>query len=134
MLGCFVERSADCDIRVETLRLLIRTFRAGPEVPDHTMQYIRMRRRWLGVIALATILGIGGLCWLKVRPSAEPVVRGLDAYARGEWERAADLARVRLKSAGDDVAALRLLARASVRLGRDSSAMQIYQRLDPQTV
>jgi len=90
-----------------------------------------MRRLWLGMIALATLLTIGGL-WLRVQPSAEPVRRGLDAYTRGEWEAAAALARVRLKSAGDDVAALRLLARASVRLGRDSSAMSIYQRLGPQ--
>ena len=38
-------------------------------------------------------------------------------------------ARERLKVAGDDVAALRLLARALVRLGRDSSALAVYNRL-----
>jgi len=84
--------------------------------------------------AVATLLAMGGLYWLWVRPSAKLVARGLDAYARGDWEAAAGLARARLKVAGDDVAALRLLARASVRLGRDSSAMSIYRRLGPQAM
>jgi len=104
------------------------------EEPDDAMLHIRMRRWWLGMIALATLLAIGGLCWLWARPFAKPVGRGLDAYARGDWETAAALARARLKVAGDDAAALRLLARASVRLGRDSSAMSIYKRLGPQAM
>ncbi|MFI5454121.1 MAG: tetratricopeptide repeat protein [Isosphaerales bacterium] len=93
-----------------------------------------MRRRWPQIIALATLLATGGLCWVWARPSAEPVKQGLDAYARGDWEAAAGLARVRLKADGNDVAALRLLARASVHLGRDPSAMAVYHRLGPQTM
>jgi len=86
------------------------------------------------MITLATILAGGGLGWAWVRPSADPVRRGRNAYARGDWEAAARLARARLKVVSDDVAALRLLARASVRLGRDSSAMAVYHRLGPQTM
>ena len=37
----------------------------------------------------------------------------------------------RLKKAGDDADALRLLARASVRLGRDESALAVFGRLGP---
>jgi len=86
------------------------------------------------MIGLATLLAMGGLCWVWVRPSVDQVKRGLDAYARGDWETAAGLARARLRASGDDVAALRLLARASVRLGRDSSATAIYQRLGPRAM
>jgi len=39
------------------------------------------------------------------------------------------LARERLKAAHDDREALRLLARSSIRLGRDSSAMSVYEQL-----
>ena len=49
-------------------------------------------------------------------------------------EAAARLAPVGLKAAANDVAALRLLARASVRLGRDSSAKAIYHRLGPEAM
>ena len=49
------------------------------------------------------------------------------AYDRGEWSRAADLARERLKTDGKDLAALRLLARSSIRMGRDGDGALIYQ-------
>ena len=40
----------------------------------------------------------------------------------------------RLKVAKDDLDALRLLARASIKLGRDSQAMALYERLGPQSM
>jgi len=51
------------------------------------------------------------------------------AYAQGDYETALNLARERLKGTMDDHAAVRLLARASVHLGRDSSALSLYKRL-----
>jgi tetratricopeptide (TPR) repeat protein len=77
----------------------------------------------LGIVFLA-----GGLGWAWMRRSSDPLSRGWSAYERGDWERAARLARQRLKEAGADVDALRLLARASVRLGRDQSAMELFGR------
>jgi tetratricopeptide (TPR) repeat protein len=87
------------------------------------------RSGWILAIAFGLLLMAGGLWWSATRMTADPIELGLEAYGRGDWERAATLARKRLKLAGDDTRALRLLAQASVRLGLDSSAMAIYQRL-----
>jgi tetratricopeptide (TPR) repeat protein len=88
--------------------------------------------KFLGLIVVATVVVASGVWWLGPRSDPNPMVRGLDAYARGDWKAAAGLARQRLKSAGNDTSALRLLARASVRLGLDSPAMAVYQRLGPE--
>ena len=98
---------------------------------DRTMPRRQLRGRWLGVFAAAIILAVCGLWLARSFLPTDPVREGWAAYARGDWEVAVERARERLKAAGDDVAALRLLARASVRLGRDSSAMAVYQRLGP---
>ena len=86
------------------------------------MPHIGRRGRGLGTIALAVVLAGLGLAWMWVQRPADPLEQGWAAYERGEWETAAGLARVRLKTRTNDVDALRLLARASVRLGRDDSA------------
>jgi tetratricopeptide (TPR) repeat protein len=93
------------------------------------MPHARARRQWLGLFVLATLVAALGLwlCWPKL--SANPVERGLFAYSKGDWEAASSLARQRLKSAGDDPAALRLLARSSMRLGRSPLALAIFNRL-----
>jgi tetratricopeptide (TPR) repeat protein len=62
---------------------------------------------------------------------ADPLKQGWAAYAHGDWELALGRARERLKTAGDDTSALRLLARASVRLGRHSSALALFGRVGP---
>lgn len=93
------------------------------------MPHVGMRRRWLGIFALATLTVAVGLGYARVSPSADPIARGRKAYSHGDWEEAARLARERLKAAGDDPAALRLMARASVQLGRDSSAVSLFHRL-----
>jgi tetratricopeptide (TPR) repeat protein len=49
------------------------------------------------------------------------------AYQKGEWDRTAALARRQLKRVTGDTEALRLLARASARLGRDDAATAIYK-------
>jgi tetratricopeptide (TPR) repeat protein len=51
------------------------------------------------------------------------------AYARGEWAQAAERARRRLKSFPDDQEGLRILARATARLGRDAAANALFARL-----
>ena len=73
------------------------------------------------------------LAWVAT-PADSPGKAGWAAYERGEWETAASLARARLKAKGDDTDALRLLARASVRLGRDESPTTFFHRLGPQAM
>jgi predicted CXXCH cytochrome family protein len=64
----------------------------------------------------------------RSRTLTEPLSRAAAAYSAGQWAAAAELARQVLTVRKDDPAALRLLARASARLGRDAPAMAIYQR------
>jgi tetratricopeptide (TPR) repeat protein len=99
---------------------------------DDTMVHIRTRGRWLGTIALAILLTGLGLWGFWVERSSVSVKGGTVAYDRGEWETAAGLARARLKVKANDVDALRLLARASVRLGHDDAARALYRRLGSQ--
>ena len=82
-------------------------------------------------MASVLVLALGALCswwiWNIVFPG--PVARGRAAYGRGDWNTAARLAQERLRIAKDDDEALRLMARASARLGRFSEAGGIYARL-----
>ena len=93
------------------------------------MPHVGTRGRWLGIFALATLSIAAGLWYAWARPPIDLVAQGLGAYSHSDWEGAARLARERLKAAGDDSSALRLLARASVQLGRDSSAVSLFHRL-----
>ena len=96
------------------------------------MPHVGTRRRWLlSAVVLGASLVAGGFGWSRYRLLTDPSRQGREAYSRGDWETALDLARVRLKAAGEDPEGLRLMARASIRLGRDSSAMAVYQRLGP---
>jgi hypothetical protein len=49
------------------------------------------------------------------------------AYKKGDWDKAASLARRQLQRTGNDTEALRIYARASVRLSRDEAATAIYK-------
>lgn len=83
-------------------------------------------------VALALLLATGGWFWWDgLRRASDPLRPGLDAYARGDWETAARVARQRIKDFNDDLAAVQLLARTSVRMGRDSSALSLFNRLGP---
>jgi tetratricopeptide (TPR) repeat protein len=95
------------------------------------MPHYKSRSRWLGVIAAVCVLTIGSIWLAKGFLVSDPLKCGWKAYLEGDWERALELARQRLKVSGDDKAALRLLARASIRLERDSSAMAVYNRIGP---
>jgi tetratricopeptide (TPR) repeat protein len=97
---------------------------------------IRVPRRFarpasiLLVLIAAAALGKWG--WTGLHP--DPVARGEAAYARGHWKPAAAAARERLKVAPHDPRALRLLGRASARLGRDGTALESYSRLGVKTM
>jgi tetratricopeptide (TPR) repeat protein len=62
---------------------------------------------------------------LRQKPVEEPMA-AQQAYARKAWQQAADWARSRLKTDESDVNALRMLARTSIRMGKDSIAAAIY--------
>jgi tetratricopeptide (TPR) repeat protein len=85
-------------------------------------------------IAFAALLAALGLWQYLARRSPTPVEQGSIAYSRGDWEQAASLARQHLRLASDDPAALRLLARSSVRLGRGPLALAIFNRLGKQAM
>jgi tetratricopeptide (TPR) repeat protein len=67
--------------------------------------------------------------WNKWRRAPDLLARGAAAYSHGHWNEAADLARRRLKAAPQDIEAVRLLARATARLGRDAPANALFARL-----
>jgi predicted CXXCH cytochrome family protein len=94
-----------------------------------------MRRRLAVAIGAAVLaLAACGIGWWSARSRA---MTGRDsqasaAYRAGQWAVAADLARQTLEAHADDPPALRVLARASARLGRTAAATAIYKRLDPE--
>src|SRR5438270_11431637 len=73
------------------------------------------------MIAVATI----GYALLQGRAVDGPLA-ARQAYERKDWQQAADWARSRLKTDGSDTGALRMLARTSIRMGKDSTAAAIY--------
>ncbi|HKI18441.1 MAG TPA: tetratricopeptide repeat protein [Isosphaeraceae bacterium] len=95
-------------------------------------------RAWrvaLGTVVLA-VVGCGiALVPALLRLFPEPLTQGRRAYDRGDWAAATRSAREALKARVGDPAALRLLARSSVHLGRDDTAIAIYtQRLDDKAI
>ena len=93
----------------------------------------RTAGQWVARVAIGSILlaGIGcgiGLLANWIRLSSDQFHTGRRAYDRGDWGAAARAAREVLKASQNDPAALRLLARSSVQLGRDDTAFEIYTR------
>ncbi len=91
------------------------------------------RARRVGIwAALLIVAGSAiGLVAAWPRLSGDRWAASSSAYDRQDWEAAARQARETLRARPNDVEALRLLARSSVRLGRDDSAIAIYsQRLN----
>jgi tetratricopeptide (TPR) repeat protein len=76
---------------------------------------------------LAAAGGVGAW-WLRIG-LRDPLQRGFAAYAREDWSEATARATKRLKVKPDDLEARRLLARASARLGRDSTAQTLFYQL-----
>jgi len=80
-------------------------------------------------LVIAACIGCAIFWGGRSRPPVQPLATGFNAYESGDWESAAAAARRRLMTAGDDPAAVRLLARSSIRLARDSVAGPLYDRL-----
>jgi tetratricopeptide (TPR) repeat protein len=82
-------------------------------------------------LALSIVLVAVGLvlAWKWARSNSGLVSRSVSAYKNGDWSGAALLARDRLKTAPKDLEALRMLARATARLGRDGTANALFARL-----
>ncbi|MFO0890862.1 MAG: tetratricopeptide repeat protein [Isosphaeraceae bacterium] len=90
---------------------------------------LRTPVRWLAVTAVLGALACVGLAAVRSRTASDNLGAGLDAYARGDWTAAARVARRRLVGTPGDPAALKLLARSSVKLGLEPSARLLYQQL-----
>ena len=92
-------------------------------------------RRWrcAARVALAMLLLAGFAAWASHRRlRGEPsLADGRSTYDQGAWEEAARRAREVLKAEPTSIEAVRLLARSSARLGRDDSALMMFQRLGP---
>ena len=80
------------------------------------------------MVVAASGAGVG-LLLLHARRLPALVDQAAAAYDRGEWSTAATLAEDLVKLTPDDRRALRLLARASIRLGRDQRRDALYARL-----
>jgi tetratricopeptide (TPR) repeat protein len=95
----------------------------------------RLRYRWLITIG---VVGSASLCvgwvWNHRRGHTVSPVAGSAAYARGDFPRAAELARATLKKTPDDTEALRLLARSTARMGRHVPANALFARLGAQAL
>lgn len=86
-------------------------------------------RRFLAVLFLIIAASVSGLYFARPLLFSNPMAEGLAAYAKEDWDTAAEKAGIRLKAAFDDREALRLKARASVRQGNDEAARLLYTRL-----
>ena len=94
-------------------------------------EHVRKSRQWLWlglcIIFLGGSLAVVVTTWLASGPSLSDL--GLEAYGRERWAEAADLARRQLRAAPDDRESLRLLARATARLGNDAQSNALFARL-----
>jgi len=102
------------------------------------MPRVDVRDRWLlWVIACALVLGgiaALGVWWGRASTPATALQRAIEAYNRQAWEAAEKGAREHLRNNRDDRIALRLLARALYRQGRDQVATSISERLAEETL
>ena len=89
----------------------------------------RVSGRWLASLSIVVVAVGIGLVGTWARSRSDLLLRSTSAYKSGDWVRAADLARARLKIAPNDLEALRILARATARLGRDGPANALFARL-----
>ena len=89
----------------------------------------RSSTRWLVTLSVVFIALGTGLAWMWARSASDPLAQSISAYESGDWTHAAELARARLKTSPKDLEALRMLARATARLGRDGPANALFARL-----
>ena len=88
-------------------------------------------RLWkIGTVAVVALAGIGlAVAWLAPGLGATPLGKGRAAYERGDYREARGLAVEVLRRSPDDSDALRIMARASARLGNDETAMSLYSKI-----
>jgi tetratricopeptide (TPR) repeat protein len=104
------------------------------------MREAAQRKRWVRRLAHGSVLlaVVGcGIGLLEAWPGlfTDSLTQARRAYDRGDWAAATRSAREALKARAGDPAALRLLARTSVQLGRDDTAIAIYtRRLDDKAI
>ena len=100
----------------------------------HGKRRVRTSCDRLAVLLAVVGCGIGlWSAWPRLFP--DPLTQGRRAYDRGDWSAAARSAREILRTREGDPAALRLLARSSVQMGRDDAALGIYtRRLDDKAI
>jgi tetratricopeptide (TPR) repeat protein len=86
---------------------------------------------WWVLLSLALVAASGFAWRSRARRSTGDALLRLasDAYKKGDWQTARDLALQHLRLRQDDTEALRLLARSSARLGRDESVRPLYSRI-----
>jgi tetratricopeptide (TPR) repeat protein len=82
----------------------------------------------IGSVVLSVLGCSIGLLIARPRLFPDPLAHGRRAYDRSDWSAAARSAREVLSVRTSDPAALRLLARSSIQLGRDDVALGIYTR------
>ena len=88
----------------------------------------RQRSVAVGAVLVAVAACAIGLWSARSRAIGDRASGAATAYGAGKWPVAAELARQALAVHKDDPEALRVLARASARLGRDAAATAIYER------
>jgi hypothetical protein len=91
-----------------------------------TLRRTTRRLGWI-LAVLAILVGTATAAWRWFGPAGDRLESARRAYQRGDWRLAEDEARRRLKTAGDDAEALRLLARSAIRLNRDDVGNAIYK-------
>ncbi len=88
------------------------------------------------LIAATAALGIMmiAFAWVRSRFADDPTGAASTAYAHGDWRQAEAQARAILKKDPSNLRAVRLLARAVARQGRDDSVDAFYRRLGTATM
>jgi tetratricopeptide (TPR) repeat protein len=94
----------------------------------------RVRSIAAGVASAVAILAVAAMVWAWPRLFPDPLEPGRSAYERRDWPASARRALEVLRVKPGDGEALRLLARASGRMGQDETASGIYKRLGPEAM
>src|SRR6516165_12445235 len=89
----------------------------------------RKRRLWRWMATVLILIACASLLWLNQVRSSNAGLQLDSAYAQGDWDKTATLARARLKETPGDMRALRMAARAAARQDQDQKAIAFYERL-----
>jgi tetratricopeptide (TPR) repeat protein len=90
---------------------------------------VRRQRVWSIAAGVVALLTVGAMVWAWPRIFPDPLETGRSAYEHRDWPASARRALEVLRVKPGDREALRLLARASGRMGQDETSSGIYRRL-----